>query len=768
MKKILFFLLLLMMYIPASFAQNSITGFVYDSETNNPLPGAAIYIPDLKAGTATNGNGYFVLRNLPSVKLLMQVKYLGFATHTQIIDTRSADTVRFFLQPTSIEGKEVVITGTAITSESERNSVAIKTVDRIDIVTIPSNNLIDALAHTPGVSQITTGSAISKPVIRGLSFNRIITLHDGVRQEGQQWGDEHGIEIDKYAADRVEVMRGPASLMYGSDAMGGVINILEPVTPKINSIGGNFTSQFFTNEKLTGNSLMLEGNSNGMFARLRGTFTDAAAYETPEEEVENSGYREMNFSSTLGLNKKWGFSHIVASRYNVYIGLPEGAHGHFGYEEEDEPDDDQGDDQVHGRDIELPYQQVTHNKVILNNRLYPGNSQLSFKGGWQQNQRREFEEHIDEPALFLELNSWTADVKYFFPEKNNWQRVLGISGMHQVNTIAGEEFLIPEYKLNEAGFFFFLKKINPKAAWNAGLRFDTREVQSDGLILTDSITDTIFNSFKRNFSAATGAVGMTLRFNELFYMKANLGSGFRAPNISELSANGIHSGTFRYEIGNSNLKPEQSFQFDMSLLAESKRVDGEINVFANYITNYIYPARFSDETIELDENIFPVYRYRQGNALLTGFEFALDAHLWHHLHFENAISFVYGHNRLTDAPLPFMPPMSVHNELRYDFHFLETKIVKEPYVKFSVDNHLAQNRVDEFETKTGGYSLINAGVGTGLKIQNQELIISVSANNLADKKYAEHLNRLKNFGILNKGRNIAFSVFIPFSVYSKE
>ena len=764
--KIFNLLLLLLLYVTASLAQNSLSGYVFDRQNNNALPGASIYIPDLKTGTATDSTGYFQINNLPVTKLLVQVKFLGYQSETRFINLKDTTQLNFYLETTSIEGKEVVITGTAITSENERNSAAIKTVDRIDVITTPSTNLVDALAHTPGVSQITTGNAISKPVIRGLSFNRIITLNDGVRQEGQQWGDEHGIEIDKYSADRIEVMRGPASLMYGSDALGGVINVLDPVTPQINSLKGNFTTQYFTNEKLTGNSLMLEGNKNGIFGRVRGSFTDAAAYETPVGEVENTGFREINLNATAGVNKKWGFTHVNFSRFNAYIGLPEGAH-HHAEEQEDAEDHVEDNHEETGRDIEVPYQQVTHNKVILNNRLYIGNSQLTVKGGWQQNQRREYEEHTDEPALFLDLNSFTADVKYFLPEKNNWQIVFGLSAMHQVNIIDGEEYLIPEYSLNEAGIFFFLKKINPKAAWNAGVRFDTREVNAESLILSEIAPNTFFTDFNRNFSAATGAIGLTLRFNEILYLKANLGSGFRAPNISELASKGIHSGTFRYEIGNSFLKPEQSLQFDAGLLAVSKKVDGELSVFVNYISNYIYPGNFSGEEILIDDELFPVYRYTQGNALLTGFEFSMDAHLFHHLHFENGISFVYGENLETQSPLPFMPPMSIHNELRYDFHFLETKLISEPYLKFSVDNHLEQKRVDKFETATAGYSLINAGIGTVLKIKKQELIVSIAVNNLADLKYTDHLNRLKEIPVFNKGRNFSFTLFIPFNINTK-
>lgn len=761
MKTSICFLLLLLFLIPETWAQNSLSGYVYDHQTNNPLPGASIYIPDLNTGTASDEHGYFILKNLPATKLLFQVKFIGYATATRFVNLKERDTINFYLQPSSIEGKEVVITGTAITSESERNSVAVKTVDRIDIVTIPTTNIIDALAHTPGVSQITTGNAISKPVIRGLSFNRIITLNDGIRQEGQQWGDEHGIEIDKYSADRIEVMRGPASLMYGSDALGGVINILEPVTPEINALKGNITSQFYTNEKLTGNSLMVEGNKNGIFGRLRGTFTDAAAYQTPERKIENTGFREINFNSTIGINKKWGFTNLNFSRYDAYFGLAE-----ITQTPDEEPKDGEEETNAKGRNISLPYQQVIHNKFSLNNRIYIGNSQLSVKAGLQQNERKEFETEIDHADIYLNLNSLTTDIKFFFPEKNNWQRVIGISAMHQVNKNKGEGFLIPDFELNESGVFLYIRKSNPKTSWNAGVRFDLREVVSKELILKDVIADTIFNSFTKDFSAATGAIGMTLRFSEIIHMKANIGSGFRAPNISELASNGIHSGTFRYEKGNNNLNPEQSLQFDIGLLAHSKKVDGEINFFANYISNYIYPRPTGEIYLSSDNILLPLYHYTQGNALLKGFEFSLDAHVLHNLHFENGISFVYGENLKTENPLPFMPPMAMHNELRFDFHFLETKFIKEPYLKFSVDNHLPQKRIDESETETVGYSLINAGIGTAFSIRKANWIVAISANNIGDKKYSDHLNRLKNFGIYNKGRNVSFSIFIPFAIYS--
>ncbi len=276
------------------YGQNSLTGHVKDKETGESLPGAAVFIPDLKAGTSTDNDGIYKFHNLPGSSMVVQVSFLGYKAEIVTLDMSKVHSHDFQLTPSAIEAKEVVITGNALSSDNDRSSFSITPINKDQLLTVPSTNLINSISSIPGVSEITTGGEISKPVIRGLGYNRIVTLNEGVRQEGNQWGDEHGIEIDQFSADRIEVLKGPASLFYGSDAMGGVINILEQTPAKTGSICGEWVSQFSTNDRLFSNSAMVEGNQDGWIWRARGTYKTASSYHTPAEWVYNSGFNEKN------------------------------------------------------------------------------------------------------------------------------------------------------------------------------------------------------------------------------------------------------------------------------------------------------------------------------------------------------------------------------------------------------------------------------------------------------------------------------------------
>src|SRR5215212_7571921 len=234
--------ILVMFCITSCVYAQTLTGFVSDKVSGEKLPGVAVYIPDLKTGAITDVAGRYEIKNLPQSKFIVQVKLIGYSTLTSAIDFSKTREKNFVLEISAIESPEVVVTGSAFTSEHTQTSVPVVPIDKIQIQSVGSSNIIAALAITPGVSDISTGSAVSKPVIRGLGYNRIVVVNEGVRQEGQQWGDEHGIEIDEFGADRIEILKGPSSLLYGSDALGGVINILEPVLPPSGKIRGEINS----------------------------------------------------------------------------------------------------------------------------------------------------------------------------------------------------------------------------------------------------------------------------------------------------------------------------------------------------------------------------------------------------------------------------------------------------------------------------------------------------------------------------------------------
>jgi iron complex outermembrane recepter protein len=739
----------------------TLSGTVSDNATGEKLPGAAVYIPDLKTGAITDAKGHYEIKNLPKSKFLVQAKLIGYTTITTIIDFSVTTEKNFSLSVSAIESPEVVITGSAFTSEHTQNSAPVVPVEKVQLMSVGSGNIISALSVIPGVSSISTGAPVSKPVIRGLGYNRIVTVNEGVRQEGQQWGDEHGVEIDEFSADRIEILKGPSSLLYGSDALGGVINILEPILPPFGKIRGELNSKFSTNNSLTANSLMLEGNQNGFVWRLRGTWKSAAPYETPSEKIFNSAFNEKNAGGLIGMNGRWGFSHLHFSRWDSNIGLVEGerdsvtgkllnAEGNIATAAE-----------LKSRELFLPNQNVLHDKVSIVNNFILGKSQLRVNGGWQQNDRKEFALTQSEPELWFHLNTFTYDAKYFFPQRDSVETVIGIGGMSQQNENRGEEFLIPDYRLSDLGMFASVKKTFAKTTLNAGARFDIRSVTGEEL-LVDS--EKVFSLFTSDFSAVTGSVGATFQPDSVWHLKANIGRGFRAPNISEMSANGVHEGTFRYEIGNVNLKPETSLQFDFGIEADGEKITVSLDAFWNMIDNFIYYRHYAGDTLMLDGEPFPVFRYVQGNSTLKGFEFSLDIHPVSNLHFENSVSYVDARNNNLGQPLPFIPPVRIENELRYTFKTKKQSRLSETYIKAALTNVLRQDRIDLFETETSGYTLVNAGIGTHIRMGKQLAVVFITLNNLLDTEYFNHLSRLKEVGIHEQGRNITFGVTVPFGV----
>ncbi len=221
-----------------SSAQCRIYGYITDSADHTPIIGAQVFIHDIKTGTVTNEAGYYEIKNIPRGKYLTEIKAIGYNTLLVSLQLCNGEEHNFTLNESVVETREVLVTGASRATELRKMPAAVITVDHNALIKSTSTNIIDALSSKPGMAQISSGAGISKPVIRGLGYNRIITLNDGIRQEGQQWGDEHGIEIDEFSADRVEILKGPASLMYGSDAMAGVINILSTPSVAEGTAGG--------------------------------------------------------------------------------------------------------------------------------------------------------------------------------------------------------------------------------------------------------------------------------------------------------------------------------------------------------------------------------------------------------------------------------------------------------------------------------------------------------------------------------------------------
>lgn len=769
--------------------RNSFSGRVTDAATNMPLPGATVYFSDLKTGAATLSDGSFTFLGVPGGKHLVEISFIGYAGVSQYIEIRGDVKQNYSLTAEVVERNEVVVTGISAATQSRRTATPITTMRRQDLLRRASVNIVDAISKQPGVTQLSTGPAVSKPVIRGLGYNRVITIHDGVRQEGQQWGDEHGLEIDEYSVSKIEILKGPASLIYGSDAMAGVINIMSNLPVPAGTMRGNFISNYQTNNRLRGFGLNLGANNNGFNWNVYGSMKAAGDYENKYDgRVYNSKFNERNVGGYLGYNGDWGYTHLIASYYKQNLGVVEGerdSEGRFiklmpGGIEANPTEDD-----FNSTKPQLPWQSVQHVKLVSDNSFNVGTGRLALIAGFQRNQRIEFGNPDDpgERELYFDLGTFTYSGTYHLAEKNRWRTAIGVNGMAQRNQNKGEEVLIPEYSLFDFGTFIFSQKSWDKLTLSGGIRFDNRSLDSKAYM---DGSDIKFNAFKKDFSNVSGSLGISYLPSEIVTLKFNIARGFRAPTVAELASNGTHEGTNRYEYGANDLKSETSWQMDGGFGLESEHISLEATVFSNNIRNFIFYRKLQavgggDSTVEVDGDLIPAFRFDQSPARLAGMELKLDIHPhpldW--LHVENTFSFVNG--RFRDAidgskNIPFIPAARLISELRGDF-LHKGKTFRNLSVSFEMDKTFDQNNPFtgyETETATPGYTLLNAGLGVDVVSRNKTLFsLYLQGNNLADVAYQHHLNRLKytaenpvtgRVGVFNMGRNFSIKLNVPISV----
>ena len=677
---------------------------------------------------------------------------------------------------------ELMVTGVTGDTKLKNSTAPISLINAKDMRSTPATNVIDAIAHEPGMAQLTTGSGISKPIIRGLGYNRVVVMSEGVRQEGQQWGDEHGVEVDGGAVNSVEILKGPASLMYGSDAMAGVVILHSQPTLPEGSLQGHVSTEYQTNNGLAGYSIDMAGNQGGFVWDGRFSGKWAHAYKNKYDGyVPGSQFSELAGRLMAGLQKQWGHTRLTWTAYHLTPSIVEG-----------ERDEATGELECSSASPTtyhktLPFQQVKHYKLVWDNALNLPTGYLKAIVGYQQNRRQEFEESSDNYELFFKLHTLTYDLRYLTHEQDGWKLSAGAGGMWQQSQNLGEEFLIPDYRLFDIGLYATVSKTMNRWTLNGGMRYDHRYLHGEGL--TEDGEER-FTDFSRNFNGVTGSVGAVWNANDHLNLRLNVARGFRTPNMSELGSNGVHEGSLRYETGNQQLKAEYSLQADLGVDFTSRYVSAQVALFANRINNYI----FIRSTGGSDEEGNAVYVYTQGDARLLGFEAGVDFHPIHSLHFGNTFSYVDAQlkNQPSDTKyLPYTPALRWTSELKWELvhhehttmrhqhdqphrHFTSGVSFNNIYVAASTECYLKQSHVysaDNTETPTPSYTLLNLSAGTDLLIGHKKVAeLYATASNLLNRAYQNHLSRLKyadvnhvtgRQGVYNMGRNITFKVVVP-------
>ncbi len=734
--------IMIMLYHYAS-AQNIIKGIITD-ENNQPLTGATVFLPETDKGTVTNKNGAYFLNNLPDGKIKIEFSFIGYVNRieTVILSGKEID-LNVSLQPTIVKTDEIVISG-GYSSTQHENAVKIDALklDMLDIRTTP--NFVDMLRKIPGVDMISKGSGISKPVIRGLSMNDILVLNNGVRYENYQYSDHHPIGIDEFGIEDVEVIKGPASLLYGSDAIGGVLNFIREKPAPIGTVEGDYSLKLFSNTLGITNDLGIKASSKKLFAVIRaGQKSDADFLQGGGAYAPNSRFNDFSLKSNFGGTGKSGTFNVFYD-YNIQ---------NLGMTEPEAIDMIQ----ERGRHTELYYEQLRTQMLSSRNKLYLGKMKMDVNASYQNTMLT----HFGEPEQYeiqMQLGTFTYETKLYLPSDLKSEYIIGFQGINQVNKNMNDRpvKLLPNAVMNNYSAFVLIQRtFLSKLKFQAGLRYDTRIITSDPLGLPDS--SDYRPSLTKNYGSMSGSVGMTYNFTSKFLIRANFASAYRTPNLAELTSNGQHE--TRYEIGNENLVPELSHEYDLSMHYHKENFTFDLAGFYNVINNYIFISPTGTST----PGGIPIYRYLQSNSTLKGGEAGIHYHpetmKW--LHLQSTFATVVG-KRSDGSYLPFIPAHKLEFEIQASGQKLF--VLSKPFV--SANSHIAfdQNKVAPDETATPGYTLFDLAAGGEIRIRQQTLQIKFGIYNIFDKKYVDHLSTLKEVGLYDPGRNITFSIKIPFNI----
>lgn len=812
---------LLLLFAIASFGVSAqdrvITGTVKDANSKQPLPYCNVFILHTSVGTTTDVKGNFKM-NVPSAisspKLI--VAFTGYKTDTVIL-IPIQNNYPIFLNLTQSSLSEVVVTGVSKTTLIRENPISIVSISPKAIEQTTESNIIDVLVkNTPGLNAVKTGPNISKPFIRGLGYNRVLTLYDGIRQEGQQWGDEHGIEVDAYNIYRAEVIKGPASLMFGSDALAGVVSLIPYMpmdTDKI--IHGKLFSEYQTNNGLSGNGFRLTyANAHWSYA-LRGSYRIAKNYSNSiDGRVYNTGFQETNFSSSIQHTSAKGFSTFNFTLYDNLQGIPDGSRDSLTRKftkqvYEGNMDDIKNrpfvtNDELNTYQLSPLHQHIQHYRIYSNNHYELGKGDLDFLLALQQNVRREYDHPTasQQAGMFVRLNTANYGVRYNAPKIINTEISIGINGMYQNNVSKNAtDFPIPDYNLFDAGAYLYAKWKYKRWTVSGGLRSDVRYLQGnnfytkkDTLTGFDKQASDIagaylqFPAFKKTFSGVSMSIGTTFQINEYLNMKANIARGYRAPNITEFASNGLDPGAHIIYLGNRNFVPEFSLQEDIEADVHFNNISASVSLFNNNIDHYIYLAQLTDVNgnpiVNAQGN--KTYQYQQASAQLYGSEASLFFHpkFLKGFSFDNSFSIVYGYNRKASYEkkgtngeyLPIIPPMKLLSSINQDIQ-IKSKIISLIGLKAEMDFNGTQDRflaLNNTETRTPSYTLFNVAINSTINYTKKaSLQFQLQVNNIFNIAYQSNLSRLKYFeyysaspnghlGIYGMGRNICFKLIIPF------
>jgi iron complex outermembrane receptor protein len=735
-------------------ALDSLRGRVVDS-TGAPIAGVQVTLVELARRATSDGRGAFVFGDVPAGRYTLVARRLGYAAVSDtvrvgrgyvVVDrmgVRPQVDIRLTRIATDIE--PVVVTATRDATDVDRSPFSVAQLSGDRLHREQSVSLSGAIDRLAGVHNLTTGQQIGKPVIRGLAGARVLVLDDGHRLEDYSWSDEDGPSIDARLAQRVEVIRGPASVLYGSDAIGGVVNAIPAALPDASA--GNFMRSTVELSGATNNregDLLLgaEGARSRLGWRATAIARLAEDMTTPDGKLENTKYSAVTGEAAAAYHSSRGTSTLRYARYGCECHLLEA----------NEPPKPDG-----GGEEEGPERKASDDRVQFTGNYVAGRFRLEPKLQWQRHSLAEMADELGpggaptgvETEVFnLLLNTTTADLLLHHGEDGTVHGTLGITGEYQTSDSRGLIPLVPDARLTAGGLFGFEQVDLGRVSIVAGARGDANSLHADAnadLGLTDQ---------SRNTSAFSGDLGVIVHPITDLALTANIGRAWRSPTLFELFANGPRLGEARYEIGDPTLDPETSLNLDGSVRWANRRVRAEVAAFHNRIEDFIYVAPTGEQQGNLQ-----VYRYEHALATLSGAEVSADVDPVKILTLRARYDMVRGTNEDTDEPLPLIPPP--RTTLEAEVHAVALGWAEHAHAGLDVEINSEQTRLGPFDTPTDGYTLLGLDAGIARRLGSHPIRFDIRVRNLTDEAYKSYLSRYKSFA-LDPGRNILIRLSAEF------
>ncbi|MDG1476289.1 MAG: TonB-dependent receptor [Vicingaceae bacterium] len=771
----LLFVLILFLGASNCFTQTTecsfaLSGRVIDEHDQTPLMFATVYIKEIERGSVSDGKGNYKIENLCKGTYTIIVSHLGCDPVTETITITKSLKHHFHPEHHAEELKEFTLQENGY---EEEVSVAKKELSAKELNQSRGESLGESLKTIAGVTTLNTGNSISKPVIHGLHSDRVLILNNGIRQEGQQWGNEHAPEIDPYIADRLSVIKGADGIRYGANAIAGVVLVEPRVLRDSAGINGAFNLAGASNGRLGVSSATLDGNIGklkGLSWRLQGTLKRSGNVNTPNYYLKNTGLKEYNFSWALGFNReKYGIETFY-SKFNTDIGIFSAAHiGNLTDLQRAIEASEPLESADFTYDIKRPLQHIEHELFKVKAYWLTGEiGKLNFVYARQYNLRQEYDKHLPRndsiaalnlPELQFEITTHLGELSWKQNRTSAFNTQIGMATINQANTFEGREF-IPAFRKYGTGVFLIEKwrSKNFKLELETGLRYDYIYQK----VYKWNRSRREYDSYDYTYKNVSGSVGAIYKPNDKLTTRVNFGMAWRPPNVSELFSDGLHHGAAAVEYGDTNLIAERAYNTIVAIDYVNKDFLIQIEGYYNRINDFIYLKPTLPATLTI-RGAFPTFNYTQVDAALTGVDLKVSYQFTNHLTWEGKTAFLNAYNLTANEWLVGMPANRFENTLSYEF--LKINKLTDVYVEAGIQSVLKQNQVpdnSDYLEPPNAYNLLSTGMGFGIPItKKQKLIVDFKIKNLLNTTYRDYLNRFRYYAD-EMGRNYTLKLKLTF------